>query len=48
MTGFILWPDIGFHFDNLPCQHAPIDHSNEILADERSRNRDRWAIEVAT
>ena len=26
--------------------HAPIDRTYEILANERSRNRDRWTIEI--
>jgi hypothetical protein len=46
MAGLILWTDIGFHFDNLTREDTTIDLPNEILADERSRNRDRWAIEI--
>ena len=46
MTGPVLRPDIGLHFDDLSREDTAIDHSNEILADERSRNRNRWAIEI--
>jgi hypothetical protein len=46
MAGLILWTDIGFHFDNLTREDTTIDLPNDILADERSRNRDRWAIEI--
>jgi hypothetical protein len=48
MAGFILWSDIGFHFKNLTREDATIDYPNEILADERSRNRNRWAIKKDT
>jgi hypothetical protein len=48
MASLILRPDIGLHFDNLPRKDTIIDHPNEILADERSRNRYRWAIEIVT
>jgi hypothetical protein len=48
MASPVLRSDIGLHFDDLPREDTTIDHPNEILADERFRNRDRWAIEIDT
>ena len=47
MAGLILWPHIRFDLNDLACKSTTIDYPNEILADERSRNRDRWAIEIS-
>src|SRR5262249_6978044 len=46
VAGPILWPDIGFYFDDLSSEDTTIDLSSEILANERPRNLHRWAIEI--